>query len=609
MKKIFLGLILFFATFLFVSPSVQAKEAFDIIGYQVDIKVTKQNKYFITENIQCNFLENRHGIFRTIPIENQVKRTDGTSSVTRAKISNIQCSDNMSTSVDNGSYVIKIGDEDKTFSGNKDYLISYEYDLGKDQCVGADEFYFNVIGQYWDTTIENVTFSIEMTDDIDESKLGMVYGKNGEQKTKNLNYYIDGNVIHGILENVKLKENEGVTVRYELPEGYFEYVEPVHWMPYFAIGCAVLALMLAFVFWLIFGRDKKVVPVVNFHSPDGLNSLEAAYSYKGSVEDKDVVSLIVYLAQKGYLTIKEEEKNGFILCKRKNYDGDKECERVFLEGLFSRCDVVTNKELRLSFSTTNTKLKSMYNSKQAKKKLFYANSLNKTPWIWALSLLAYVFAAYKPLDEYYFSGLVALIAPLFAGILINVAVASVFGPGKKKRFFGLLVSFLTFMFFAALIYYVLIDDALKFMTPIYEISFFVCVVLSMVSMFFCCFMSKRTPYGTRILGELEGFKEFLKTAELDKLRELVNEEPEYFYNILPFTYVFDLDTTWVKKFEDITVEKPDWYTGNNSTFSVSSFSSFMSSTVSTASSSVSTSSGGGGGSSGGGSGGGGGGSW
>ena len=114
-----------------------------------------------------------------------------------------------------------------------------------------------------------------------------------------------------------------------------------------------------------------------------------------------------------------------------------------------------------------------------------------------------------------------------------------------------------------------------------------------------------------MLGKIQGFKYFLETAEKPKLEELVMREPEYFYNILPYTYVLGVSSKWMKKFEDIALEAPRWYYGY-STFDNHSFNRFMNSTyssISTAMSSSPSSSSSGGGFSGGGSGGGGGGSW
>ena len=90
------------------------------------------------------------------------------------------------------------------------------------------------------------------------------------------------------------------------------------------------------------------------------------------------------------------------------------------------------------------------------------------------------------------------------------------------------------------------------------------------------------------------------------------DDPKYFYDILPYAYVLGVSDAWVKKFEDIAVEPPEWYNGTGS-FNTFVMWHFMSSAMHSASQAMTsapqTSSGGGGGFSGGGSGGGGGGSW
>jgi uncharacterized membrane protein len=127
------------------------------------------------------------------------------------------------------------------------------------------------------------------------------------------------------------------------------------------------------------------------------------------------------------------------------------------------------------------------------------------------------------------------------------------------------------------------------------------------------YMSKRTSFGNEILGRIKGFKTFLVTAEKHKLETLVMQDPTYFYNILPFTYVLGVSDKWINKFESISIPPPEWYTGNTH-FSTVAFGHFINSTMQSATTSMSSSpssgsSSSGGGSSGHGSGGGGGHSW
>ena len=119
-------------------------------------------------------------------------------------------------------------------------------------------------------------------------------------------------------------------------------------------------------------------------------------------------------------------------------------------------------------------------------------------------------------------------------------------------------------------------------------------------------MGRKTEYGEAIQARVMGFRDFLDTAEKEKLESLVEQNPHYFYDILPYTYVLGVSNIWMQKFEDIALEAPSWYCGYNN-FDNHSFNRFMTNTIITTMSSNPSSRGGG--SSGGGSGGGGGGSW
>ena len=127
---------------------------------------------------------------------------------------------------------------------------------------------------------------------------------------------------------------------------------------------------------------------------------------------------------------------------------------------------------------------------------------------------------------------------------------------------------------------------------------------------------KRTSYGKDILAQIEGFRNFMEVAEKERLEALLEDDPYYFYNTLPYAQVLGVTKKWIDKFDGISMKQPDYYDTyypmrdiyainmlNNSLNNVTS-------TVSKSAYSPSSSDGfGGGGFSGGGGGGGGGSSW
>ena len=65
-----------------------------------------------------------------------------------------------------------------------------------------------------------------------------------------------------------------------------------------------------------------------------------------------------------------------------------------------------------------------------------------------------------------------------------------------------------------------------------------------------------------VLGEILGFKEFITVTEGDKIKFMLQENPELFYDILPFAQVLGVTNEWENKFASITLEPPSWYYGD-----------------------------------------------
>ena len=63
------------------------------------------------------------------------------------------------------------------------------------------------------------------------------------------------------------------------------------------------------------------------------------------------------------------------------------------------------------------------------------------------------------------------------------------------------------------------------------------------------------------MGRLLGLRRFIETAEAPRINALVEENPNYFYDILPYAYVMGVTKKWAKRFEHVQVEPPVWYGG------------------------------------------------
>ncbi len=623
--------------------------------YDVNIKVNEDNTFDVVETITAYFNEPKHGIFRTIPLINKITRLDGSKSTNRAKITNLSVNNKYTTSREGGNYKIQIGDANKTLTGEQTYVIKYTYNLGKDKIKDYDELYYNIIGDEWDTAIGNITFTITMPKDFDSSKLGFSSGNTGSTDNSNIKYSISNNVITGKYTNI-LEKNEALTVRCELPDGYFSKakntIDPIIYIEFII---PILFLLISFHLWCKFGKDDKIIETVEFYPPEEFNSLEVGFLYKGYANNKDVTSLLIYLANKGYIKIKETERKSlffkykdFKIIKLKEYDGNNINEELFLKGLFLKkgaaiqlfsnkyengsnddyLEEVNSSDLYDNFYITMNKILSNIDNKENRDSLYDKSASSKKIFIILMMLVTYLLITIPPVISLGEIAILpfAIIFPVigfvffFDSLFSKTASISIINGSVSNtdsdiytRIFGLVFGTLFGGIpWLALVLPVLLQDT-SYLT-VYIVGL-VCIL----GMFILLKMlPRRTKYGTEILGKIKGFKRFLETVEKDKLESLVEKNPTYFYDILPYTYVLGISDKWMKKFEFITIQAPTWYDSTDD-FNFISFSSFINSTMSSAdnlmssdydsNSSYSGGSSSGGGSSGGGSGGGGGSSW
>ena len=72
----------------------------------------------------------------------------------------------------------------------------------------------------------------------------------------------------------------------------------------------------------------------------------------------------------------------------------------------------------------------------------------------------------------------------------------------------------------------------------------------------------RSASYTEKLNDIIGFKNFIQLAEKDQLEMMLEQDPQFYYHILPYAQVLGVTDKWEEKFADITIQPPQWATGN-----------------------------------------------
>ena len=618
------------ALFLAQPPVARAAVAgYVITNYDVYIVVNLDNSYDVTEIIDVEFTAQRHGIFRTIPI--------GSSSGFPAQIRNLEVQGGpIQVERSSTQWNIRIGDPNRFADTHMRYIIKYNYLVGDDANPNYDEFYFNIIGTEWDTTIRNVTFRIEMPRPFDENDLNLTAGSYGSiANTGYVVYHVDGNAIVGRTVQ-PLQPGEGLTVALLLPEGYFskisarlDWTVPAAWAGFVlfpVLAGSVLAL------WFAWRRNNQIFPSVQFYPPDGLTSADVGFILDGVSTPKEITSLLIYWAGKGYLTIDETSKrqlfgssSSYTFTKLRDLDPtrSKPYERVLFDRLFALGDgtTVTSKQLENRFhqDITNAQhgVKAFFTDIEQSRVVAKTN----VPFVLFAGLLTGVVAflimviASRFTWAYQMGFLLYIGLALGIGIVLAVLLYVLFRP-LTDREHATITSWIIAVCAGVGAGIIALIVAIIASTRLLSLA---SAIVGLVALAVCCWCLstpyKRTLLGDDLMGRLLGFREFLRVAEKPRIEMLLEENPTYFYDTLPFALVMGVTDIWANKFSDIAMEPPGWYHSDTGIpFAPIIFMNTMNTslnTMSTVATSSPAQSGGsmGGGFSGGGFGGGGGGSW
>lgn len=625
--------------FLPLQPIRADQGGFRTKSFQTDILVKENHEYEITETITVDFTMERHGLYRYIPYDGTFYREinqERVYSPYHAEISILNVEGGpYSVENDNGNKIIRIGDPNAYVIGEKTYVITYTWDPGDDGLEEFDDMYFNLMPTQWPTDIEEVAFRVTMPQPIDPDQLHFYLGHYGEADATGVEYTVDGNTVVGYIPD-GLYQDSTITINLRLPEGYYKGARPIpNGLP-MALSAGGIGLIAVLLLSLLLGRRRTLLSPVMFYPPNNFDSALVGTIIDGTADTADMVSLIIYLAAHGFLAIEETtagkrlKRPSFTFYKLQDLPPETpDHVRTIFEGLFPNGRSETSDAvLEGNFYEYVTKAKSKTEKffDQPQTRLFTGASQAARIISVVLAVLVGMAVAYALSVEFllYFDfAICALFFLFYCGLSMAICLKIVsylnhWNSIKKstRRLKMVVMSIL-------LILYVVTASvfAIKFI----EIS--ALIVLPILAIPIMIIRGMRiyqyTDQGHRWLDEIMGFRHFIEVAELDRLTMLVDENPNYFYDILPYAYVMGLTTKWAKNFEGLTIPPVTWYRTDreldwySTTAVYTAFENSMASMGSTVGMSPprsgsggdSDSYGGGGGFAGGGGGGGGGGSW
>ncbi len=321
----------------------------------------------------------------------------------------------------------------------------------------------------------------------------------------------------------------------------------------------VFALALAVLVCIFTRKKRDIVTVVNIKAPDNMNPMQMGKLLDGTIDNEDVTSMIYYFAHKGYLTIdlSDEENPSFTKRVGELPDGAKPYEKTLFKGLFKSGDTVCVSDLKEKFCEDVDKARlqvphvTMY---EAKSVLGYI--LGGVIAVLYAFLTTNILACARLGATYgYFGGLTVAV-PVAIVLLLGAIKENYRYKWKQKTKIGVTVAQAVLAIVSTFIFVFVFANHIA---TEWE-KLFVCLFSALPVCATLPALSRTEKYCNR-LGQILGFKEFIVVTEEEKIKFMLEENPELYYKILPYAQVLGVTDEWEKKFENILIEPPAWCTG------------------------------------------------
>lgn len=520
--------------------------------FNVDVDVSEDNSYDYHERINVYFATPHHGIYRYIPMKGY-------------RVGGIQVPGyDYETYTESGYKVVKIGSADYVLTGDNPYDLYYHITMWEDENTEKDMLLLNLIPTDWETDIGSVKCTVNLPKEADLSKAEIFSGSYGTDSNEDNAVMTPSNDGKSITVTAKdLPAHHGITLSLELPQGYWVGAPEFGRLDLSSVLLFALGPIGAFLLWYFYGKDDHLTRTLEFYPPGDLTPGEIGYIIDGKVDKSDIVSNIVYMADKGYMSIEQVSRKEFIFHRGAEPSDEPQFIKTLWKGLFgSGNKTVNSRKLGVSFGTKYEKA-----CEQLADMFTGPNAVHKTDSIMARVVCAVaalmpsaafcLWASSTGSDGMMFGFVWAAVHIILVVWLMCSVYDRIRSSSKVKTVLKSLAAI--WLFYMGIGMLPVMASSMDYLTGPKNMIILAFLILgTLIAIFFSVIAIAKKGEYTRLMGRILGFRDFIRTAELDKLNELVEDDPEYFYHIIPYAYVFGLTNKWIKNFEDIPVVTPDW---------------------------------------------------
>ena len=347
-------LIIVLISFLLWGQAEARAAAERVVSFDSEIFISRQNVADITETIVYDFGSQRRGIYRYVPTEytdEQGRRyylnfdfrsaSDGSGGKVQAKID-----------ASEGRAIIRLGDPDKTITGQHTYKLTYRLDPVVSEKDGRGFVNLDITGNGWEVPIERASAVLRFESDVALAEGSCFTGEVGSSQGCLVQESFPPTYVAQMLG-----AGEGLTINGYLPAGFVDHYLQAGVKPPWSLGAIatfiywpLFAAAVSMIFWLRWRRERRrkrrqtIVP--QYEPPEGMTPAQIGLLQDDSSDIKEVTATIIDLAVRGFLKIEQIKpkrwlfKAKYALHKLKDTEGLSANEATLFNALFRGGDRV-----------------------------------------------------------------------------------------------------------------------------------------------------------------------------------------------------------------------------------------------------------------------------
>ena len=545
-------------------PDEEIDTSWVVEEMHVQIVVAEDKTAAVTETLRVRFggFYDKHGIYRDLPLDSG------------EKYRGIKTSHHCAVERSNKLLSLRLGSENRVYSPGAEDTFTIGYTVIPPKKSDPTQYYMNVIGFGFSTEIETAT--VEMTFPAAIADMQFAVGRTGaigDGGRVSVEKSSDGKkVTLTVAEG--LAPYEGVTAGLTFPKNTFRKYRNTEFIGVLIAGIVLLGVVI--VLLVLLGRDKPIVPITSYYPPadkEGkpLSPVRIGTLIDGACSSEDVTSMIFYWASKGYLRLEEVDDEMKLTKCGDLPDGTPSYERRMFNKLFENGQEVLTGQLKEKFYPAITDVKRSV-SAECRGQLYDGKA-------GAASIVAAVLTAifgagmtllaYRRVSTAYFAVPIAAVAVVSVALFM-AGIALTYNRVKlRAKYWPLLFGYLLLIIGA---YCACIIPIARDVMAVPEKVLLICFGVAATCI--APFIMRRKDGYTKTLGEIVGFRDFLLLAEKDKLEMLLEDNPQYYYDILPYANVLGVSDVWQDKFKELNVPPPVYYDSSDVFFNIMIFNAF-----------------------------------